>query len=447
MDLFSTADPRDSHRPLAERMRPAGIDQVVGQDHLLAPGRFLRQLLEQDRIPSLIFWGPPGSGKTTLARVIAAHTRSRFVSFSAVTGSVAQVREIMEEARGLARTQGQHTILFVDEIHRFNKAQQDAFLPFVEDGTITLIGATTENPSFEVVAPLLSRSRVVRLKSLEAEHLASIVDRAMADTEQGLGGLGLTLEDDARSLLAQSAGGDARRVLSLLEVTAELAGSMGVTRIGVELAAEAVQEKVLTHDKGGDDHYNVVSAFIKSMRGSDPDAALYYMLRMLDAGENPRFIFRRMVIFAAEDVGNADPWALMVANNAFQAFELVGLPEGEIPMAQAATYLACAPKSNRSYLALDAARQDVKKHGSLEVPAKLRNAPTRLMKEMGYGRQYVYPHDTKDAYSPEHYLPSALAGRCYYQPSQRGYEKTIASRLEQWRQLRDKSSPKDDPEV
>ena len=426
--------------PLAERMRPQTIDEVAGQQHLLGEGRFLRRLLKADRLPSLILWGPPGCGKTTLARAIANQTKHTFVAYSAVLGSITRVREIMDKARIRKRNRGESTILFIDEIHRFNKAQQDAFLPVVEDGTITLIGATTENPSFEVIAPLLSRCRVLNLKPLEETDIEDIVRRALTDTERGLGDMGLHLDDEAFAHLVQGARGDARRALTVLEAAADMALEHGETDLGSADIAEAMQEKMLLYDRGGEEHYNVVSAFIKSMRGSDPDAALYWMLRMLDAGEEPHFILRRMIIFAAEDVGNADPWAIMVATSALEAFDMVGLPEGEIPMAQACTYLATAPKSNASYMALHRARAAVREHGALDVPLKLRNAPTKLMKGMGYGREYNYPHDAEGGFVPEHYLPDALKGSLFYHPKEVGYEKRIVERVAHWRSKRAKNT-------
>jgi len=432
MDFFESP-PAESTPPLAERMRPRTIDEVAGQEHLIGENRFLRRLLNADKLPSLILWGPPGCGKTTLARTIANQTSHTFVAYSAVLGSITKVREIIEKARIRKRNQGTSTILFIDEIHRFNKAQQDAFLPSVEDGTITLIGATTENPSFEVIAPLLSRSRVLNLRPLEEEDIRHIIQRAMEDTERGLGELKLQLDDDALGHLIQGARGDARRALTVLEAAADLAVDNESNAIAANDVVEALQEKMLLYDRGGEEHYNVVSAFIKSMRGSDPDAALYWMLRMLDAGEEPHFILRRMIIFAAEDVGNADPWAIMVATSALEAFDMVGLPEGEIPMAQACTYLSTAPKSNASYMALKKARAVVKQHGALDVPLKLRNAPTKLMKNMGYGKEYNYPHNAEGGFVAEEYLPDTLRGSLFYHPKEVGYEKRIAERVAHWR--------------
>ena len=435
MDFFETPQAQTA-QPLAERMRPQSIDEVAGQAHLLGEGRFLRRLLKADKLPSLILWGPPGCGKTTLARAIANQTKHTFSAYSAVLGSITKVREIMDQARIRKRNRGESTILFIDEIHRFNKAQQDAFLPVVEDGTITLIGATTENPSFEVIAPLLSRCRVLNLKPLEDADLEGIVRRALTDTERGLGTLNLQVDDDAIAHLVQGARGDARRALTVLEAAADMAQEHDTATLNAADIAEAMQEKMLLYDRGGDEHYNVVSAFIKSMRGSDPDAALYWMLRMLDAGEEPHFILRRMIIFGAEDVRNADPWAIMVATSALKAFDMVGLPEGEIPMAQACTYLATAPKSNASYMALHRARAAVREHGALDVPLKLRNAPTKLMKGMGYGKEYNYPHDADGGFVPEHYLPEDLQGTLFYHPKEVGYEKRIAERVAHWRSKR-----------
>ncbi|HTP65262.1 MAG TPA: replication-associated recombination protein A [Geobacteraceae bacterium] len=429
MDLFDTQTAADNIKdaPLAERMRPRTLEEFEGQAHLLGAGKLLRQLIESDQLASLIFWGPPGSGKTTLARIIANVSKAHFIYFSAILSGVKEIREIVKEAEETRKYHGGKTILFVDEIHRFNKAQQDAFLPYVEKGVFTIIGATTENPSFEVIAPLLSRCKVLVLNPLSDDEVGRIVRRALADREQGLGGAGLAIDDDALAFVAESAQGDARVALNTLETAARLNRT---GRINLETAREAVQKKPLLYDKGGEEHYNVISAFIKSMRGSDPDAALYWLARMLEAGEDPLFILRRMVILASEDIGNADPRALQVAVAALQGFQLVGLPEGRIIMAQAVTYLATAPKSNASYLGIDAALAEVRHSGALPVPLHVRNAPTRLMKELGYHRGYRYDHDYAGGYAAQEYLPEEIMGRKFYDPAGHGYEKTIKERLE-----------------
>ncbi len=419
--------------PLAERVRPASLDEVVGQAEALHEGGFLREAIEADALPSLILWGPPGCGKTSLARVIAGRTRSRFVPFSAVLSGVKEVREVVAEARALWAREGRKTLLFVDEIHRFNKAQQDAFLPHVENGTITLVGATTENPFFEVTSPLLSRCRVVRLLPLSQDALVAVARRALQDGERGLAGRGVEVTDATLSALARAADGDGRRMLNLLEAAVEYAARRGLPRVDDSVMESVRSGPALRYDRAYEEHYNIVSAFIKSLRGSDPDAAMYYMARMLEGGEDPAFVCRRMVIFAAEDVGNADPRALQVAVAAKDAFEYLGLPEAAIPMAQAVTYLACAPKSNASYLALKAARKAVHDTGSLEVPMHLRNAPAKGMAELGYGQGYDYPHDHPDAFVDAEYLPRALAGRRFYDPEGQGYEKTMRERLEWFR--------------
>ena len=438
MDLFeSQSDPLAM--PLAERMRPTALQEMVGQPDLIGEGKLLRRLIESDQLSSAIFWGPPGTGKTTLAQVIAQTSKSNFVFFSAVLQGVKEVREIVAQAQDDKKFHGKRTLLFVDEIHRFNKAQQDAFLPYVERGDIILIGATTENPSFEVNAALLSRSQVFVLESLTAEDIRKLLQRACSDP-RGLREPVPEIRDDALTFLAERADGDARIALNALETAAAAAGDSAVT---VETAQEALQKKALLYDKGGEEHYNVISAFIKSMRGSDPDGALYWLARMLEAGEDPLFIARRMVVFASEDVGNADPRALQLALSVQQAVHFVGLPEGRINLAQGVTYLATAPKSNASYVGIKMAQSEVRKSGSLPVPKHIRNAPTKLMKDLDYGKGYQYAHDDPEGYLSQDYLPEQLSGNKFYQPTERGYEKNIAERMAWWNSLKNKKPGKE----
>jgi len=412
-------------------MRPVSLEEFVGQEHLLGPGKLLSGMVASGKLRSLIFWGPPGSGKTTLAQIIAKSANAICVNFSAVSSGVKDLKKIIHEAEQLQRA-GQSTVLFIDEIHHFNKAQQDNFLPHVERGTLIMIGATTENPSFEVISPLLSRCQVLVLKMLSPADLGKIVDRALHDSERGLGKLKLKISTEGREFLIQQSQGDCRTALNALENAATLTEAHDGGEIGLTQLQEALQSRALQYDKSGEEHYNIISAFIKSMRGSDPDAALYWMMRMIEAGEDPLFIARRMVIFAAEDIGNADPQALQVALAAKDAVHFVGLPEGRIPLAQATTYLATAPKSNASYKAMLTAAQDVKERGALPVPLHLRNAPTALMQELGYGKDYKYAHDYQEHIVDQEHLPEELLGKRYYAPSDSGYEKQIQDRLKLW---------------
>jgi len=440
----------DASRPLAEIMRPKSLEEFVGQKHVVGKGSLIRNAIEKDRIFSMILWGPPGCGKTTLARIIAGETKSYFVHFSAVLSGIKEIRSVIEEARNQQKLYRKKTILFVDEIHRFNKAQQDAFLHHVENGLITLIGATTENPSFEVIAPLLSRCRVIVLKTFSQDDIHAIINRALKNKERGLGNLNLVLSKDALAYLIQIADGDARTALNNLEIMASLLSSESDTsdkkkkrHITIKDLESALQKKSLVYDKSGEEHYNLISAFHKSLRGSDPDAALYWLERMLSAGEDPLYLARRMVRFASEDVGNADSNALEVALNAMKAFRFLGHPEGELALAQAAVYLATAPKSNSIYLAFRKIKDVVKSTGTLPVPLHIRNAPTGLMKKLGYGKSYKYAHNFKDAYIHQEYLPEELQNQGYYFPTDRGYEKIIKQRLEKWLNLKSKMKNKE----
>jgi len=421
--------------PLADRMRPTSLLEFHGQEHLLGEGKPLRNSIERDQLQSMIFWGPPGSGKTTLARIIASATDSHFISFSAVLSGVKEIREVIKEAEDQRLFHRRRTILFVDEIHRFNKAQQDSFLPHVESGLLILIGATTENPSFEVISPLLSRTRVFTLHLLTRDQLLLILNRALNDEERGLGKFTVELAPHLLDHISAMADGDARIALNVLEmaVMTALPGRKQVRRITLKTLEAVMQRKALLYDKNGEEHYNLISALHKSLRGSDPDAALYWLARMLEAGEDPLYIARRMVRFASEDIGNADPQALQVAVTAMQAFNFVGLPEGNLALAQAAVYLAAAPKSNALYTAYRDVQKDIQRTLSLPVPLHLRNAPTKLMKELAYGKGYKYPHDFPGHYVEENYLPEDLKGRIYYRPSNQGYEGEIRKRLDKWR--------------
>ncbi len=413
-------DEVDASAPLAERMRPREFSEFVGQEEIIAPDRPLRRAIESDSLTSVILWGPPGSGKTTLARLIARRTKAAFVFFSAITGGIPELRRLIKEAEERRVRRKQRTILFVDEIHRFNKAQQDAFLPHVEKGTVILLGATTENPSFEVISPLLSRSMVVVLKSLSDEAMGQILDRALADRELGLGRFKAALSQEARRRLVGFGNGDARAALTALEfvVTQTKPGPDGRVLVDEAALDAALLKKALRYDRAGEEHYNLVSAYIKSMRDSDPDGALYWLARMLEGGEGPRFIARRMVIFASEDVGNADPLALLVATSVFHAVEFVGLPEAQINLAQGTTYLASRPKDNASYTGLLEAVRDAQEFGNLPVPLHLRNAVTSLMKDLGYGKGYRYVHEDPTAKKEQSHLPDQLKGKRYYKPKQ-----------------------------
>ena len=426
--------------PLAERMRPGRLEDFVGQEDLLGKGRILQQLIKQKKIPSLLLWGPPGSGKTTLAQILAQHVAADFVFFSAVLSGVKEVRQIVARARERRQEDNTATLLFVDEIHRFNKAQQDGFLPHVESGLLTLIGATTENPSFQVIAPLLSRCRVLVLKPLSPENLQQILARALADRDNGLGRLNLQIDEAAMDHIVNLADGDARNALNTLEIATSLTeaapqDSKADAIITLHAAEEASQRRKLRYDSGGEEHYNQISALHKSLRDSDPDGALYWLARMLAAGEDPLYIARRLIRFASEDVGIADPQALSLAISCREAYHQLGSPEGELALVQAVVYLATAPKSNALYKAHKKILRDIERTGSLPVPLHIRNAPTRLMRDLDYGKGYQYAHDSEDALVEQEHLPTELAGSRYYKPTKRGYESLVKERLTKWRQI------------
>jgi putative ATPase len=429
--------------PLAERMRPATFDEFVGQQDILAPGKPLRQAIEQDRLRSIILWGPPGTGKTTLARLIAKVTRARFVSFSAVLAGIKEIKEVMAAAELARRQMNRRTIVFVDEIHRFNKSQQDAFLPRVEAGDIVLIGATTENPSFEVNAALLSRSKVYTLRGLAEAEIVTILERALRDRERGLGNEPIAIAEGVLQAIARYSNGDARVALNLLELATAAAprgGDGSTRRLELDTVQQSVQRRALLYDKSGEEHFNIISALHKSMRNSDPDASVYWLARMLEAGEDPLYIARRLIRFASEDIGNADPQALTVAVAAKDAVHFIGMPEGNTALAQAAIYLATAPKSNAVYLAYNEAAEDAVREIAEPVPLHIRNAPTRLMKQLNYGKGYKYAHDEIEGIADMDCLPPSLSGKTYYEPTDRGFEETIRKRLADWKTARKRPS-------
>lgn len=429
MDLFDASMSSSSDRPLADRMRPHDLDSFIGQEGLLGPGKILRRSIEQDKIFSMLFWGPPGTGKTSLAQIIARRSHSNFVLFSAVTVGVKEIKDVAKRALEDLKYSGRRTILFLDEIHRFNKSQQDYLLPHIESGTLVLIGATTENPSFEVNSALLSRLRVFVLGALEPKHIKAIVDRALKDTTNGLGNEGLEFAEDALGLIESLAGGDARTALNILELAASETLRRSTKRIELEVIKEAAQKRSLLYDKAGEEHYNLISALHKSLRDSDPDAGLYWMGRMIESGEDPLYIARRLIRFASEDVGLASPRALEQALAAFQACHLVGLPECVLALAQAVVFLAVSPKSNSLEAAYLSVKEEIDHSGHLPVPLHLRNAPTRLMKELGYGKGYQYAHDYPGALVEQEHLPESLRGKRFYHPTDRGFEQTIRERI------------------
>ena len=451
MDLFAS-DAKPAGRPfapLADRMRPRTFEEFVGQEHVVGHGKVLRKAIENDELHSIILWGPPGTGKTTIARIIAGMTDSQFIAFSAVTSGVKEIREVIARATVERQRSGRKTILFVDEIHRFNKAQQDGFLPHVENGTLVLIGATTENPSFEVISALLSRSRVFVLYPLSVPELKTVVERAIADGERGLASLNPVVEEEALSFLAHTSGGDARVALNALELAVMTTepGADGKRRVKLADAQEAMQKRALLYDREGEEHYNIISALHKSLRGGDVDASLYWLARMLEAGEDPLYVARRLVRFASEDIGNADPQALVLAVAVKEAVHFIGMPEGSTALAQAVVYLATAPKSNALYTAYSAVKKEVEEGENPPVPLQIRNAPTALMEGLGYGKDYLYPHDFPGKVVNQNYLPESLEGRSYYHPTDSGFESEIKRRIEEWRKRREAlRKPKSRPE-
>ncbi len=443
MDFFGEEDQQTqvthpSVAPLAERMRPRSLDDFVGQDKVAGPGTPLRKAIESDQVPSIIFWGPPGTGKTTLARLIAGQTNGLFVPYSAVSSGIKEIKALISKAGDYYKLSGRRTYVFVDEIHRFNKAQQDAFLPYVEKGDIVLIGATTENPSFEVNAALLSRMKVYVLNRLSPEAVRTLLKRALGDDEFGLGASQLTVEDDALEFIAAAADGDARRGLSLLEAVAAFIGDD--KHVTVDIVGEVHQKGTFVYDKAGEEHYNIISALHKTIRSGDPDAALYWLARMLDSGEEPLYVVRRLIRFATEDIGLADPYALTLALNARDSYHFLGSPEGELAIAQLVVYMACAPKSNSIYTAFAKAKADASEHGSLPVPLWIRNAPTQLMKDLDYGKGYQYAHDHDDALVDQEHFPDELAGRVYYHPKEVGREARLAEYVAKYRSFRQEAA-------
>lgn len=429
-DLFEKTDKKGKEEPLAFRMRPKNLDEFIGQENIVGQKGFLREMLEKGKIPSVIFWGPPGSGKTTLAMIIASYIKADFVSLSAVSSGLKEVKEVIERAK-YNKEMGKKTVLFIDEIHRFNKIQQDAFLPYVEDGTLILIGATTENPSFEVNSALLSRTKVVQLKALNCEDLKKIILRAIKDKEKGLGLKKIKISEDVFQLIENISNGDARVALNIIEMT-DIIKQSNEYEITKEDIKHIIEKKSFLYDKSGEEHYNLISALHKSLRDSDPDAALYWMVRMLEAGEDPLYIARRIVRFASEDIGNADPNALLIALAAKDSFDFLGHPEGELALAQAVVYLACAPKSNAVYEAYNRVSEDVKNTKDEPVPLHIRNAPTKLMKDLGYGKGYKYAHNFEGNFVKQEHMPDKLKGKKYYFPTENGLEKEIKERLKKW---------------